>query len=303
MHGTPQFKEINLNDKEWIKKHLAENDSYCSDMCFGNLFIWKNAYRHEVADYRGFLIIKSFIENQIVYYFPAGSGHLKQVISGLAAHCSNSGHPLVFKNITGKNKAVLEELFADRFCYTENRDASDYIYLRENLVTLTGRKYHGKRNHITRFMDNPDWAYEPVSDKNIDECYEMSSNWYKEHREIEKDELYQNEINAVRLAFEHFHELEFDGGLIRLNNSIVALTMGERLSHDTYIIHIEKALPYIQGAYAVINQQFAKRLPPEIIYINREDDLGDEGLRRSKLSYHPQMLLSKFDAVLKEGSL
>ena len=268
-------------------------------MCFGNIFIWKNIYRHEVADYKGFIIVKGLFEKQIAYFFPVGSGNIKQVIRDLAVYCANNGHSLIFKNITSKNKADLEELFPGAFSYCENRNTSDYIYLRKKLITLSGRKYHAKRNHITRFLDNPDWYYEKISEKNIDECYEMSMNWLKKYRKIENNEYYQNEINAIQTAFEYFHELEFDGALIRLNNSIVALTMGERLNSDTYVIHIEKAMPHIQGAYAIINQQFAKHLPSDIKYINREEDLGDERLRYSKLSYHPELLLAKFDADLK----
>jgi len=296
------FKKISLDDKSWVKKRLAESDFSGNDYCFGNIFIWGEAYNHEVADYKGFLIVKALAEGNVTYCFPAGSGDLNQVIRDLAAYCVNNGHALRFGNVTNDNMAVLEKLFPGAFSYTENRDKSDYIYLREKLITLAGKKYHPKRNHIARFKENPDWAYETISGKNIDECYEMSMNWLENYRGAENTESRQNETKAIQLAFNHFEELEFDGGLLRLNGSIAALTIGERLNSDTYIIHIEKALHHIQGAYAFINQQFAWRLPPEIKYINREDDLGDEGLRRSKLSYYPETILAKFDAVLKNES-
>jgi hypothetical protein len=102
-------------------------------------------------------------------------------------HCANSGHPLIFENITNNNKAVLEDLFPGAFCFAEKRDASDYIYLREKLVTLSGKKYHSKRNHIARFKDNSNWSYEPITSNNIDECYEMSMNWHEKYREVEKN--------------------------------------------------------------------------------------------------------------------
>ena len=293
------FKKISLGDKSWVKKRLAESDFNGNDYCFGNIFIWGEAYNHEVADYKDFLIVKALTEGNINYFFPAGSGDLNQVIRELAAYCVNNGHTLRFGNVTNDNIAVLEKLFPGAFSYTEKRERSDYIYLREKLITLSGKKYHAKRNHIARFKDNPEWTYETISGKNIDECYKMSMNWLEKYRETENTESRQNETKAIQLAFNHFSELEFDGGLLRLNGSIAALTIGERLNSDTYIIHIEKALHEIQGAYAFINQQFAERLPPEIKYINREDDLGDEGLRRSKLSYYPEIILAKFDAVLK----
>ena len=302
MHEIFSFKKISQDDKKWVKNRLAESDFNNCEYCFGNLFMWSGAYHYQIADYKGFLIVQTLIKNRVMYFFPAGSGNLNQVIRELAAHCASNGHSLKFRNITASNVAVLEELFPDSFCYTENRNASDYIYLREKLVTLAGKKYHSKRNHIARFKDNPNWAYEPITGKNIDECYEMSMSWHEKHREPENNESYQNELNAIQLAFKHFHDLELDGGLIRLNGSIVALTMGERLNSDTYVIHIEKAFHDIQGAYPIINQQFAEHLPPDIKYVNREEDLGEEGLRRSKLSYYPEILLAKFDAVAKQDS-
>ena len=303
MHEMPNFKKVNIDDKLWVKKLLQKSNYNSCEYCFGNIFIWNEVYCHEIADFQGFLIVKMLADNRINYYFPSGSGDLSQIIRDLAMYCASNGHSLRFKNITNDNMAVLEKLFPDSFCYTEKRNASDYIFLREKLVTLAGKKYHSKRNHIARFKDNSNWTYETITDKNIDECYEMSMNWLKEFRESENTESYKNEINAIRLALKHFHELEFDGGLLRLNGFIAALTMGERLNCDTYVIHIEKALHNIQGAYPFINQQFAERLPSDIKYINREDDLGDEGLRRSKLSYYPEILLAKYDAVLKKEGL
>ena len=298
-----KFKKISLDDKKWVKNRLAESNFNNYDYCFGNIFIWGDSYQHEVADYKGCLIIKARAKNSTDFYFPAGSGDINQVIRELAVYCTREGHPLRLVSITNDNISVLEELFPDAFCYTENRDSSDYIYLREKLAALSGKKYHAKRNHIKRFKDNPNWAYEAIDNTNIDECYDMSKRWHEKYREYGNSESYHNEIKAIGQAFKYFHELDFDGSLLRLDGSIVALTMGERLNSDTYVIHIEKAMHEIQGAYALINQQFAERLPPEIKYINREEDLGDEGLRRSKLSYYPEILLTKFDAVLKKESL
>jgi hypothetical protein len=302
LYKTFLFKKIQYEDKKWIQQCLNKSDFNNCEYCFGNLFIWNDAYQREIAEYNGFLIVKVLIKNRINYFFPAGSGDLKQTICELAAYCAGNGYSLVFRNIASNNKAVLEEFFPGAYSFTENRDASDYIYSREKLAMLAGKKYHSKRNHIARFKDNPNWAYEPISIKNLDECYKMSIDWHKEYRELKDSESYQNELNAIRLAFEHFHELEFNGGLIRLNGSIAALTIGEQLNSDTYVIHIEKALPHIQGSYAIINQQFAEHLPAHIKYINREDDMGNEGLRRSKLSYYPEILLTKFDAAPKTES-
>jgi hypothetical protein len=297
------FRELTLSDKGWVKKHLAESDFKACEYCFGNIFIWAGTYNYRIADYKGFLIAKAVINGSASYFFPAGVGDLTQVIRDLAKDSVLNNHKLAFGNISNDNVTVLEHFFPGAFNYTENRDASDYIYLREKLATLSGNKLHGKRNHIARFKDNADWAYEPITDKNLSECNEMSMVWcekYIGNEEGRPSGCSGGEYNAIRQAFSNFHELELEGGLIRLNGAIGALTIGERLNSDTFVIHIEKAFRDIQGAYAIINQQFALHLPREIKYVNREDDLGNEGLRRAKMSYYPDILLTKYNAVLKD---
>jgi hypothetical protein len=290
------FNKVTLEDKEWINRRLAESNYNGCEYSFSNIFLWHTAFEFEVADYRGFLIIKAREDNLPLYYFPAGDGDLSSVLRDLALYSQQREEPLIFGNVTQEHKARIEEILPGVFDYEEIREASDYIYLRERMVTLAGKKLHGKRNHINRFKDNPNWNFEFISEENITECYGMSIAWSLEQFGGNSPD---SDFCAVQKSFDYFKELDLIGGLIRQDGQVVAFTMGAPLNSNTFVVHIEKASRQIQGAYPIINQQFAKHLPEHFEYINREEDLGNEGLRKSKLSYYPDIILHKSIATLK----
>ena len=177
----------------------------------------------------------------------------------------------------------------------EDRDSFDYIYTVDKLTSLAGKKLHGKRNHIARFKDDEDWSYEPMTAENKQECYDMNLKWC-DRRACKWNEDMSDEQCALNQAMKYFDELHLEGGILRKAGEIVAFTIGERLNSDTYVVHFEKAFPEIQGAYPMINQQFVMHNCQEYSYVNREDDAGDEGLRKAKLSYYPDILLKNYTA-------
>ncbi|MFY9272906.1 MAG: phosphatidylglycerol lysyltransferase domain-containing protein, partial [Thermacetogeniaceae bacterium] len=186
--------------------------------------------------------------------------------------------------------------FPEKFEYSEARDSFDYVYLLEDLAALTGKKYRGKRNHVNYFMKNYNWSFEQISPENLAECWEMNLEWCKINNCMCDIQL-ASEFCAVRRCFDYFDQLELEGGLLRADGKVVAFTIGEKLNSDTYDTHIEKAFSGIKGAYQTINQQFAKFIQqkhPEIIYVNREEDMGRAGLRKAKLSYHPVRMEEKY---------
>ena len=159
------------------------------------------------------------------------------------------------------------------------------------MAYLKGKKYHGKRNHITNFKkNNPNWSFEVLNRDNIQECIALHTEWIKNH---EDDADYSFEFEAVLTAFENYEELGFLGGLIRVDGKVIAYTMGERHSDRLFVTHFEKAPAEIQGAYPIINQEFTKNCLMEYEYVNREEDLGIEGLRKAKQSYYPEIRLEK----------
>ena len=165
----------------------------------------------------------------------------------------------------------------------------------DKLTSLAGKKLHGKRNHIARFKDDEDWSYEPMTAENKQECYDMNLKWC-DRRACKWNEDMSDEQCALNQAMKYFDELHLEGGILRKAGEIVAFTIGERLNSDTYVVHFEKAFPEIQGAYPMINQQFVMHNCQEYSYVNREDDAGDEGLRKAKLSYYPDILLKNYTA-------
>ena len=172
------------------------------------------------------------------------------------------------------------------------------MYETEKLITLSGKKLHGKRNHINKFKSvYSDWCYERITDENVAECVEMAQKWRIMNGcedDPDKEAEFCVTLNALRLR----KELDLTGGLLRANGEVIAFTLGEPGGNDTFIVHIEKAYAEGQGAYPMINREFAAYFAKDYKYINREEDLGEEGLRKAKLSYYPAMIYEKGTVTL-----
>ena len=178
------------------------------------------------------------------------------------------------------------------------RNWADYIYKVSDLLELAGRKYQPKRNLISRFRNNNEWTYEDIDNGNIAECVAMNEEWCQRNGCNDEGSL-QLEAGAVAAMLAHFCELGLCGGLLRVQGKVIAYTVGEPLSGDTFIVHIEKAFTEFQGAYQTINQQFLLHHAAGFQYVNLEDDAGDAGLRKAKLSYHPAFMQEKYIALDK----
>ncbi|MEG2295283.1 MAG: phosphatidylglycerol lysyltransferase domain-containing protein [Oscillospiraceae bacterium] len=292
------FKKIQITDKSWILPTLQHSNFQSQEYNFTNNFIWKDVFNVQVANHNGFYLVKSGKENPS-YVFPAGKGDLKKVIEEMMEDAKMCGHAFCMHSLFEESVVCLESLFPHTFVFTQDRDYADYIYLSEKLQTLSGKKLHSKRNHINRFKENNlNWIYESVTKENLQECYAMNVAWCHANN-CEDDDDKKSEQCAVKNCFEYFEALGLQGGMIKVDGNIVAFSFGEPLNSDTFIVHIEKAFSDIQGAYPIINQQFAVHNAVDFTYINREDDMGAEGLRKAKLSYYPENILIKHNVCLK----
>lgn len=187
----------------------------------------------------------------------------------------------------------LRAWYPDQFEIEYNRDLADYVYESEKLATLSGKKLHGKRNHINKFkLEHEDWSYETLTEENLEECFEMALKWRNDNG-CEEDEEKNAEMCVTMNSLRLFKELELTGGILKVDGEIAAFTIGEPICDDTFVVHIEKAFADIQGAYPMINQQFVSHECQNYQYINREEDTGAEGLRKAKLSYRPVFLVEK----------
>lgn len=300
--GQVQYKRIDLSDKAWMDELFAMGERPSLEYNFTNTFVWRHVYRLRVARMADRMLILSDPENP-TFMFPAGRGPIEPVIEQMAKDAARAGVPLRFHALLAGEKAWLESTYPGRFDFEEYRDGADYVYERERLATLTGKKLAAKRNHINRFVENhPDWRYEPLTQANREEAREMNVAWCEEAKLRQMSDL-GSEYCAVDQALRHFDALGLSGGLIRAGGRVVAFSVGDPLNEDTFLVHFEKAFADVQGAYPMINQQFVLHNCMDHTYVNREDDAGVEGLRKAKLSYDPHHLVDKYMASLKEGGL
>lgn len=295
------FREITIEDKDWIKARLAEDNDNSCERSFTTIFLYRRLYKAQMADILGCCVLrciyKTMRENvpYWTYYFPIGAGDKQGALKIMLELCQQEGIPLHLEPITVKERELLLEWFPGRFLIESNRNCYDYIYSREKLAGLRGKKMQKKRNHIARFKDDPDWSYEPITKENLAETRFMAHNWICSREEKWNEDM-EDEFSVLEDAFANYDALGLRGGILRQHGDIVAFTMGDPLNSDTFLVHFEKAFPEVQGAYPMINQQFVQQATEGFEYINREDDTGDLGLRKAKLSYYPEILLKKYVA-------
>lgn len=295
------FQRPKFTDRPWVTDLLSRENSRACEHNFASIYLWAEAYPQKIARVGDRLVVQMLGGPGLSHLFPMGSGPLAPALDAAKEDARTHGVPLTLICLTREQKARLEEEFPGRFVFQEDRDGYDYLYPVDQLADLKGKKLHGKRNHISRFCDRyPDWMFEPIGPHNLPDCAEMERIWFRQQEEQGRaDTTLQNERGAVLTALAHMDELGLFGGLIRAEGSVLAFSLGSVTTADCVNIHFEKAFGDIQGSYAVINREMSRWVRdhmPGVSYINREDDMGLEGLRRSKLSYAPSILLEKYSA-------
>jgi len=281
------FKDIEVKDRSRAEKPLRLSDFRGCEYSFGNNYMWSRVYDIKIAFYNDFYLIK----NKYGLLFPAGNGDIKEVIGVLRHYCAENNQPLFFTSMNRASMELLQSLYPGQIEVNTNRDYYDYIYEAQSLSSLAGKKLHAKRNHLNRFYEN-DWSYEPITSGNIEEVADMHNRWC-DARDIYSDREQLCEAGALIRGLESFFELGFTGGVIRVNGEIHAYTFGEPVNSDTFVVHAEKAFTTVQGTYAAINNEFVKGLTG-FTFINREEDMGQENLRKAKMSYQPAFMEEKF---------
>lgn len=295
------FRKPRPDDIAWARPILLSAQRMGCEFSFGNVYAWCEKYGTEIARINGFFLSRcttccELSAQRAAYCFPIGSGELQNVIPLLREQARQMGIPLTLYGLNAADIDRLNAAYPGVFRYEHNRDDADYIYRREDLAALAGKKYHQKRNHIARFMRDNNWRYEAISPENLDDCMDMAREW--ERRNSDKDpEALQAERRALERSFAHFEDFALRGGALRVAGEIIAFTLGEELSERCFCTHFEKAFAEYTGAYQMINRCFAAESLQAYEYVNREEDLGNEGLRKAKLSYYPEILLEKYKAV------
>ena len=297
------MQKLSCTDKPTFDKFFGSRYCENSGYTFTNFFMWRKMrdYRWAVED--DVLYIFSSNEEIFAAWQPIGPQEkMQDAITKILR---------VADELRGEKKfmfVVVEKIFADelknyphaKFNVTAERDRFDYVYLTQDLINLSGRKFHGKKNHLNAFRKNyPNAKYVPITEKIIPQCREELNAWYEEHKRINPDnEFICYEQAAIHEIFDHFDRFKLKGGAIVIDGKVAAFTFGERLNSDTAVIHVEKGNPNVRGVYAAINQSFVANEWSAMTFINREEDMGIDGLRRAKESYRPIKLIEKFNATL-----
>lgn len=301
------FQKPQLSDKPWVDELLGYSNYRGSEYNFTNLFVWNGVYGQKLARMGDYLLVHACSRAGCSYFYPAGRGDIKQAIDLLRQDAAERDEPFRLVCMTRSQTEEVERLYPGKFQFTQDRDGSDYLYEIDRLADLGGKKLHNKRTHINRFEENnPDWIFEEITTTSLPECLDMNRQWYSHSIDKEGADPAADltpEGKALGLAAANFEALGLKGGLVRVQGKVIAFTIGDPLSSDTFDVHFEKAYSDIQGAYAVINRQFARWVRehyPNVRYLNREDDMGVEGLRKAKQSYYPDLMAEKHVALWRD---
>ena len=268
------------------------------DLNVANICSWQFLYHTEYAVVEGFLVLRFVLDGHVTYMKPIGKGDLRPVLELLMADARSLGDTLSIACVCPCAQALMEESMPGAFTYAINRDKSDYLYLREKLVTLSGKKLQPKRNHISKFKRAyPNYEYRSLTPDLVPDCIRLGEEWCRTN-DSRMQHAMQAEQKMIAYALSHIDELHIVGGTLFVEGKMVAFTFGARINAEAFDVCVEKADTTYEGAYAMINNEFVSRLPEDIVYINREEDLGLEGLRKAKLSYYPDLILDKMVATL-----
>ncbi|MDX9871513.1 MAG: phosphatidylglycerol lysyltransferase domain-containing protein [Clostridia bacterium] len=298
------FKTVELSDKQWMDPLYKIADLPGCQHNFTNIYAWSGIYENQIAQINGYIIVKAGDKEAKRYFYPAGHGDIKPVLDAMLQDAQDCGHEFVLAALSERNRAELDALYPGEFSYEDNPDYYDYVYRLEKLVTLSGQKLQPKRNLINQFKRKySEWSIEDITEENLDECWVMNKQWCIIH-DCKNDAVLLNERYAVQRCLKNFAGLNLEGALLRVNDRVVAFTLGEILNSDTYVTHVEKAFFDFTGAYQMINREFAvivKARHPQVLYVNREEDMGHDGMRKAKRSYYPERMEVKYIAKLKNS--
>lgn len=288
------MERLSLKHKERVNDALARYPQETSELAFGNLFSWRTTRPLEVLDVDDTLFFLLERDNgDTLFSNPLGPCSLQDAVRIVKQH---TGRPLLTcERIT---EPAMGNFSREGVQVIEDRNNSDYVYPRNALADLKGRKYHKKRNLIAQCLSSYDCTYEPITPATIPEVRAMQDRWCADHI-CKKQPGLCHEYIAVHEMLEHYESLGIIGGAVRINGQVEAYAIAERLNDTTAVIHFEKAMKQFKGLYQVINQWFAQHALSPFETINREQDMGIEGLRRAKESYYPERMIKKYTALLE----
>lgn len=293
-----------MEDKPIIDDYFHQKRYEQADATFMTLFAWQKPYEIQWAEEDNVLYIRSGRGKKQFWIppFARKDGSFAKGVLRMHEWFEEHGYPFLMKGVTPAAVERIKALCEDCYDFTPDRDNYEYVYLTQNLINLSGKKYRQKKNNLNHFRNQyfGNWEYVPITEDIFDECLAAEQSWYDQHEAGDEDDELLGERHAIETVFNNWEVLQPTGGAIRMYNKIVAFSSGEMLNDDTAIIHFEKSDPTIRGLYQVINHEFVVHAWPHTTYINREEDMGIPGLRHSKESYNPDHFVEKYDVTLRQ---
>ena len=293
-----EFEPISLEHRALFDRGHAAEPTGSSGDSFGCVYLWGLLCQRNVAALGGRVGVEYLCPKGVFYNFPFGEGELAPAVETLRQRAETRGVPLELRGLTPGQKEALEAAFPGGFEYTDDRDNYDYICSVDEVASLAGKKLHGKRNFCNRFEKSFSWSFLPIGPERIEECLTVHEEWL-----LERGNENPEEDMAIRRMLREWEALDMIGGLLMANGKPIGFTAGERIAPDMVDIHFEKALSGFPGAYPMVAREFArlvKTLLPEVRYLNREEDMGLDNLRKAKEEWHPAYLLEKSTARRRE---
>lgn len=289
-----EFNKINLSDMETLRKHTMLAHTRNCEYAMVNIFFWNDTDKLMFAVIDDVLVYRLIDDENAYYSIVEFIEEPAKLVMKLEQDAADNGCRMVLTNMSENMVLRLEREMVGQLRYWYDREYSDYIYEVDDLIRLSGSKYHGKKNHLNKFLNTYAFLYEEITNDNIEECRRMKEEWaVRKGGDIEE---YREELDIIDNVLDNYDKFNLIGGLIRIDGKVSAFTIGEAISEDTFVTHFEKADEDIPGLYQAINQQFAANSISGFKYVNREDDIGLEGIRQAKLSYRPVMMFDKYNA-------
>lgn len=292
----PGFSPLNISHRGVFEKQFLELQPKISEFNFTEMFAWHKIRDTKVSELNCSLLVQLNKNGKKYLYPPFGKSCSCKSMASVLEHFLRENKDMFFYGFDSDRALVAEE--TGRLTAVEDRDNADYVYSSQDLINLSGRKFDGKRNHLKNFYRNNDFEFVPVTPDIIKDVMEFQESWCLA-RSCEDDLSLKNESAALMEVLNHFSELNVFGAVIKINGKIQAFTAASELNADTAVVLFEKGNPEIRGIYQAINKEFSERMLSKYKWINREQDGGDEGLRKAKLSYNPDHLVSKYVVKLK----
>lgn len=292
------FKKLNLADKDLIQRFTKQSGRRTADMLFANMYGWRHITNIHYAIVEGMLVLRYEMKGSFTYSLPIGNGNLRFVLMQMLEDAQTMRFKCRIFGIPENCKADVESAMPGHFDFVSDEASSDYMYKRESLATLEGKKLQAKRNHVNKFFKlYPEAKYMELTEELVPKCKDLEKKWNAEQMEENTYISRKDEYNYTTCLLDNFRSLGLKGGVVMIGDEVAAFTLGGYINDETFDVCVEKADSSYEGVYAVIAQAFAASLPDTCVYVNREEDMGLEGLRQAKRSFAPEEMLVKWVAV------